>query len=99
MSAWGLYLRACNRSPRTIQSDQEAALQFDAWLHDLDLPVDAAQIERRHIEAWLAHLLERWSPSTAAAAVPVAEPVLPLAGGGRRTRGQPKAKMRPGAGA
>jgi len=50
LSAWELYLRACNRSPRTIQSDQEAALQFDAWLHDLDLPVDAAQIERRHIE-------------------------------------------------
>ena len=67
MSAWELYLRACNRSPRTIQSYQEAAPQFDAWLHDQELPVDAAQIERRHIEAWLAHLLERWSPSTAAA--------------------------------
>jgi hypothetical protein len=28
--SWALYLRAINRSPRTIQSDQEAALQFDA---------------------------------------------------------------------
>ena len=42
--------RACTGHRTRFQSDQEAALQFDAWLHDLDLPVDAAQIERRHIE-------------------------------------------------
>ena len=65
--SWERYLRAGNRSPRTIQSYAEAALQFDAWLDDQDLPVDAGLIERRHVEAWLASLLDRWKPATAAA--------------------------------
>lgn len=64
--SWERYLRAGNRSPRTIQSYAEAALQFDAWLDDQDLPVDAGLVERRHVEAWLASLLERWKPATAA---------------------------------
>lgn len=74
--SWDLYLRAINSSPRTIQSDQEAALQFDAWLHDQDLLVDAAQIERRHIEAWLAHLLGTLVAVDRGGPVPVAAPVL-----------------------
>jgi hypothetical protein len=41
----GTHTRAGNRSPRTTQSDAEAALQFDASLDDQDLPVDAGDIE------------------------------------------------------
>ncbi|MBW3605479.1 MAG: tyrosine-type recombinase/integrase [Actinobacteria bacterium] len=65
--SWELYLRAANLSPRTIQSYQEAALQFDAWLADTDRATDAGAVEHRDVEAWLAFLLEDKSAGTAAA--------------------------------
>jgi site-specific recombinase XerD len=49
-----------------VQSYEEAALQFCAFLEDQGLPTAAAAIRREHVEAWIAHLLERWKPATAA---------------------------------
>lgn len=64
--SWIRHLRAGNRSARTVQSYEEAALQFCAFLEDQGLPTAAAAIRREHVEAWIAHLLERWKPATAA---------------------------------
>jgi len=49
-----------------VQSYEEAALQFCAFVEDQDLPTAAAAIRREHVEAWMAHLLGRWRPATAA---------------------------------
>lgn len=64
--SWIRHLRAGNRSPRTVQSYEEAALQFCAFLEDQGLPTAAGELRREHVEAWQAHLLERWKPATAA---------------------------------
>jgi site-specific recombinase XerD len=60
------HLRAGNRSPRTIEKYGDGARQFVQWLHDNDLPTDARSIRRAHVEAFIADLLGRWKPSTAA---------------------------------
>lgn len=64
--SWLRHLRAGNRSARTVQSYEEAALQFCAFVEDQGLPTAAAAIRREHVEAWMAHLLGRWRPATAA---------------------------------
>lgn len=50
-----------------LQSYQEAALQFDAWLADTDRATDAGTVDRRDVEAWLAFLSTDKSAATAAA--------------------------------
>ncbi|MGH3921427.1 MAG: tyrosine-type recombinase/integrase [Pseudonocardiaceae bacterium] len=44
----------------------ETLAQFVAFLAGQRLPTDLDLIERGHIEAWIAHLLGRFSPATAA---------------------------------
>lgn len=65
MPSWQRHLRAQNRSPRTIQSYQEAVLQFAAFLEHRGLPT-AVEVERRYIEDWVGVLLEERSAATAA---------------------------------
>lgn len=55
-------LRSRNRSPRTIQSYLEASRQLAVFLAGRDL----AELSRGDIEAYLADVLTRHSPSTAA---------------------------------
>jgi len=64
--SWVRHLRAGNRSPRTVQSYEESALQFCAFLEDQGFPTAPGELRREHVEAWQAQLLERWKPSTAA---------------------------------
>lgn len=64
--SWVRHLRAANKAPRTIQSYEESALQFCTFLDERGLPTGAEAIQRQHVEAFLAHVLERWKPSTAA---------------------------------
>ena len=66
LPSFALHLRAMNRAERTISSYREAAQQFIRYLAEHDLPQTPNDIERRHIEAWEAYLLERWKPATAA---------------------------------
>jgi integrase/recombinase XerD len=58
------YLRAGNKSPRTIETYLEAVAGFSGYLaatsrRSLD------QARREDVEAWIAALLARWKPSTA----------------------------------
>jgi site-specific recombinase XerD len=58
------YLRAGNKSPRTIETYLEAVAGFTGFLsatsrRSLD------QARREDVEAWIGGLLERWKPATA----------------------------------
>ena len=66
LPSWGRHLRAENKSPRTVQSYQEAARLFVAYLSVEGLPTTAAEIRRGHVEAWEEHLLRQFRPGTAA---------------------------------
>ena len=59
------YLRAANRSPRTVQTYLEAVEQLGRFLAERGMPTDAARVRREHVEAYLEMLLERWKPATA----------------------------------
>ncbi|MCA1692140.1 MAG: phage integrase N-terminal SAM-like domain-containing protein, partial [Actinobacteria bacterium] len=61
-----LALQARNRSPRTIRGYLEAVSIFEAFLVERGMPTAAAAIAREHVEAFIAHQLGRWTPSTAA---------------------------------
>jgi site-specific recombinase XerD len=60
------HLKAENKSPKTIKSYVDAAKQFTAFLSQKGMPTQVAKIGREHVEAFIADLLERKSPSTAA---------------------------------
>lgn len=61
-----LSLRAANRSPATIQSYTEALVLFQGFLSRSGVDVPITEIKRRHVEAFIAELLSRWKPATAA---------------------------------
>jgi hypothetical protein len=58
------HLRTENKSARTVETCPEAVLQLQGFpaAHDLDLAVAT----REDLEAFLAGLLGRWKPATAA---------------------------------
>lgn len=65
--SWRRSLDAEGKSPRTIQSYDEAARQFVAFLESAAMPTAVASIRREHLEAFLVELRERGlSASTAA---------------------------------
>jgi site-specific recombinase XerD len=66
LPSWELHLRALNRSPKTLVTYLEAARQLARFLSDSGMPTQAANIHREHIEAFLVHLQETRSASTAA---------------------------------
>lgn len=57
--------RANNVSPNTILAYGGAVRQFGRWLMDHDYPTDLDKIEARHVEEWIASLLETSKPATA----------------------------------
>jgi site-specific recombinase XerD len=63
--SFGRHLRAANRAPRTIEKYLLAARQFAAFCADNDLAVNVADIRRRDVEAYIAHLLDHFKPGTA----------------------------------
>jgi site-specific recombinase XerD len=60
------YLRAKNRSASTITNYGIAVDQLAAFLADRGMPAQVGSIRREHVEAFVAELLERWKPATAA---------------------------------
>jgi site-specific recombinase XerD len=61
-----LSLEAENKSPRTIQSYGEAVQQFGAYLASTGAPTKVDAIRREHVEGFMADLLRRFKPTTAA---------------------------------
>ena len=66
LPSWRRHLRAENKSPRTIQSYEEAATLFAAFLAAEGLPTAVEDIRRAHVEAWLDHLIRLHKPATVA---------------------------------
>lgn len=66
VDSFALHLRAGNRSPRTERGYLEAVRLFAAFLKARGMPQDLAGIRREHVEAWIADLLSKWRPATAA---------------------------------
>jgi site-specific recombinase XerD len=58
------YLRASNKSPRTIETYLEALNGFSAHLQATSRR-SLDQARREDVEAWIAALLARWKPTTA----------------------------------
>ena len=63
--SFGRHLRATNRSPRTIEKYLGAARQLASYLAANEMPVAVAGVRRRDVEAYIAHLLDRFKPGTA----------------------------------
>jgi len=59
-------LLAANKAPRTIDSYQEAVTLFARFLEATGMPMQVEAIRREHVEAFLADILERFKPATAA---------------------------------
>jgi site-specific recombinase XerD len=59
-------LLAANRSPRTVQSYLEAVRLFGEYLTAQGMPTNCNDIHREHVESFMADLLEKWKPATAA---------------------------------
>ena len=66
LASWELHLQALNRSPKMITTYLEAARQLVAFLADQGMPTQAVSIHREHIEAFVVHLQQTRSASTAA---------------------------------
>jgi site-specific recombinase XerD len=58
------YLRAGNKSPRTVETYLEALAGFSAHLAATSKR-SLGQASREDVETWIALLLGRWKPSTA----------------------------------
>lgn len=65
LRSYRIHLRATNAAPRTIETYMESLRQLGAFLTDEGMPTDVEYITREHVEAFVAHLLERWKPATA----------------------------------
>jgi len=59
------YLRAANRSPKTIRTYGEAVEGFTRFLVEQGMPTQVAVISREHVESFMEQLLGRWTASTA----------------------------------
>ncbi len=61
-----LSLEAENKSPRTVETYTEATRLLAEFPEGRGMPTEVASILREHVEAFLAHLLDRYKPATAA---------------------------------
>jgi site-specific recombinase XerD len=59
-------LLAANKAPRTIDSYMEAVTLFDRFLEATGMPMQVQAIHREHVEGFLADILKRFKPATAA---------------------------------
>jgi site-specific recombinase XerD len=60
------HLRASNLAPRTIRTYLEGVQRLADFLTAQGMPTDIAAIRREHVESWIADLLEKGKPSSAA---------------------------------
>lgn len=66
LPSWVRSLRASNRADKTIKAYTEAAQQLAAFLDSRGRPASVTSISRADVEAFITHLLETRSASTAA---------------------------------
>lgn len=59
--SWERSLRARNVAPKTVTTYMQSATQFAAFVGDIDL----VDVEREHVETFIAHLLDTRSAATA----------------------------------
>lgn len=59
-------LMAANKSPRTVQGYGEAVRLLGEFLAERGMPTKVGAIRREHVEAFLADVLARYKPATAA---------------------------------
>jgi site-specific recombinase XerD len=64
--SWRVYLEAGNLSPNTIKLYLSGVQELRSFLESTGMPTVAGDLTREHIEAYLVHLRERTSASTAA---------------------------------
>lgn len=64
--SWQRSLAAANRSPETIENYLRSLRLFAAWLGERSLPTAVDVVERSHVQAYLADVLARRRPATAA---------------------------------
>ncbi|MDP9358875.1 MAG: tyrosine-type recombinase/integrase [Chloroflexota bacterium] len=60
------HLLAENKAPRTVQTYSESLRRFAEFLTSQGMPTDPVLVAREHIEGFIADLLTRHKPSTAA---------------------------------
>ena len=70
IASWRRHLAAANLSPRTIKTYLEAAEQFAQFIGNSDEPVAVTAIGREEVEAFIQHLLDTRSASTAESTSP-----------------------------
>ena len=94
--SFALHLRAENLAARTQKTYIEAVTRFGQFLADKGMPQDVANITREHVESFIADVLERWKPATAANRYRSLQQFFRwLEEEGELTNGNPMAKMRP----
>jgi site-specific recombinase XerD len=60
-------LRAQRKAPKTIRAYTDAAGKYAAWAEANGAPTAVADVERKHVEAFIVDQLETHTPATAAA--------------------------------
>jgi site-specific recombinase XerD len=64
--SWERSLRARNRAGKTIRSYGDTARLFEDFLTDNGLPTTLTEVQRIHVEEFIAAQLRDWRPATAA---------------------------------
>lgn len=65
-TSWVLHMRAANKAPKTIDTYLEAFDQFVDFLAERGMPTQAGRVTREYVETFIAWVLERRKPATAA---------------------------------
>ena len=66
LRSWSRHLRAANKSPKTIKLYVDAGALLGSYLAEHGGPTDPADVRRGDVEAFIGHLLDTRSASTAA---------------------------------
>jgi site-specific recombinase XerD len=64
-ASFSRYLRASNRSPRTIRTYGEAVEGLSRFLIERGMPRHVSAIRREHVEAYIESILAQWTAATA----------------------------------
>jgi site-specific recombinase XerC len=59
------YLRATNKSPKTIKGYVDTVGRLRAFLVGMGMPTSARLLTREHVEIYIADQVQRWRPKTA----------------------------------
>jgi site-specific recombinase XerD len=94
-ASFARHLRASNLAPRTVRTYLEGLQRLADYLTAQGMPTDIAGIRREHVESWIADLLERGKPSSAANRFRSVQQFFKWAVDEGEIKDSPMAKMRP----